>query len=250
MTRLYDRGWRQGTVFNLDVTTISSTLVDGGLQAISETHGLWVVSSQDCDVAQVDANSTACCIEIRQVKEGDPGSGLGIRSRMLRLSDDLYVDAGTPRALVAPALLTELAMVRLWEPDASRARAFKTWLGRRYDRPAVQDEELELAHAIAKALREHRTQPIADETHDVLMQIGADSPSYSLFAVVTPACDRRGALEWLTRAALAVDPELGVMAQEPLVLTKAQLSLELLEQSYSADLSDVSWGGSPPRGAT
>lgn len=55
---------------------------------------------------------------------------------------------------MAPALLTVsmgLGAVR-WEPSESRRQSFTTWLGLRYDRPAVPDELDSEFEAVASEL--------------------------------------------------------------------------------------------------
>jgi hypothetical protein len=52
-SNLYADGWRQGTVFKLDLPVTSLTIAGDGssIAPITENLGLWVVASQDCDLA-------------------------------------------------------------------------------------------------------------------------------------------------------------------------------------------------------
>ena len=106
-----------------------------------------------------------------------------------------------------------------------------------------------LARAIAQAVRTTRTKELADETHDVLFAVShGHPPALRLVAVVSDAADERATELWLATAAMNVDAGLGVLDGAPVVTTRAGLTLDYLENSYSADLSDVTWGKEEPRG--
>jgi len=83
---------------------------------------------------------------------------------------------------------------------------------------------------------------LAAETHDVLMQFSGHSlPRFVLVAVMVDLGDSEGIVEWLAKAALQVAPQLGVLAEPPIAVTKSRLSLQFLEESYAADLSAITW---------
>jgi hypothetical protein len=190
-------------------------------------------------------------IEVRPVLPGDPGTGWGIRSRFFRLSDNSYLKATAPRVLVTPSLLAVFTVVREEPLPGSRAKAFKTWLGRRYDRPAVPPEFVELAKEIATAVRSTRTNTRADACHDVLMSFTpGDPPRFALLAVIADPAEEGEVAEWMAQAALQVPANVGVMAVPPTAVPKTRLSLTVVEDSYSADLSDITWGKHDARGAT
>ena len=54
---------------------------------------------------------------------------------------------------------------------------------------------------------------------------------------------------WLADAATRIRPDLGVVAHVQ-VGTSARTSLELVETSYAVDLSQLTWSGTDPTGAT
>jgi hypothetical protein len=125
----------------------------------------------------------------------------------------------------------------------------KTWLGKRYDRPAVPDEITDLARHIASAITVHRGNPIVRGIRDVLWQYElADPPRFSLYAVLEEEADPGGAREWLATVALEIPADVGV-ADEIEATDARRTSLYLIENSYSADVSDLTWRGGTPKGA-
>lgn len=248
---LHETGWRQGSVFSADLPASSLALVEGQVQEVHTHHPLWVMASQDCDIDAVPVTATEPGIEIRPVFSGDPGTGWGIRSRCLRLSDDSYLAASAPRVLIAPAILANLVGARREPLPSSRVKALKTWLGLRYDRPAVPQKVLALAREIAAAAKRTRTAMLTDTCHDVLMQFSPGRPPrFALVAVVVDGANEDAVAEWMAQLALEVPAHLGVMSTAPSIVTKASLSLSVVEDSYSADLSDITWRRPGPQGAT
>lgn len=239
---LYLRGWRQASLVTARLEVSSLCDEAGSVEGVTAAHERWVVASQDCDLANVHEDDVQPVIELRPVRTGNPNADWGIRSKILRLSDHFYVEASAPRLLVSPRVLTGLEAHREDQVDPYRAQAFKTWLGLRYDRPAVPPEYGELATAIAEAVRQTRSATLAAETHDVLMQFSGHSlPRFVLVAVMVDLGDSEGIVEWLAKAALQVAPQLGVLAEPPIAVTKSRLSLQFLEESYAADLSAITW---------
>jgi hypothetical protein len=217
----------------------------------ARTYDRWVIASQDCDLDTSDITSAEATIEARPVSTGNPNADWGIRSRILRLSDDAYIEASSPRLNLSPKVLASLDDAREPPIDPGRAEALKTWLGLRYDRPAVPPQYVDLAREIAGAVRRTRSAELSDRTHDVLMQFSEGSPPrFVLVAVAIDGVNAEGIAQWLVNASLQIPAELGVLGQAPTVLTKRTLSIQFLEDSYAADLSAVTWRKSSPSGAT
>ena len=130
---------------------------------------------------------------------------------------------------------------------ADRQRGLKTWLGRRYDRPAVPDSLLPLAKCIATEVRRYRQRPIALHLRDVLMQFDQtrDPIRFSLFAVLERPEDRDVAREWLAEIAIAIPETLGVADQLDARAADG-ISLHLVETSYAADVAQLTWPRNNP----
>lgn len=250
---LHGEGWRQGSVFYaefpLDIVVMHGELIG---RETTGTHGVWVVAEQDCNLAGADADDAGARIEVRPVYMRDPPTDWGIRSKRFRLDDSgRYLQDQAPKLLVSPAVLTSVAGTRESPLPSARALAFKTWLGLRYDRPAVPDHLIPLARRIAENLRRPGGRLVAARVRDVLMQFddAQSPPQFALFAVLDDAANAGEVRAWLATAALAVSNELGVGVSFE-VGTSAETSLYLLETSYAADASQLTWTGREPQGAT
>lgn len=127
-----------------------------------------MVATQECDLDVCSPSREDAVVELRPVREVSSGTW-GIRSRVLRLSPTQAIRAEDPRLMVSPAVLTSLEGAREAPLDPGRVLALKTWLGLRYDRPAVPEEYVALSKAIAEKADE-LADPIRDRLHDVLMQ--------------------------------------------------------------------------------
>lgn len=224
----------------------------GNQETIISDVTTWVIAQQDCDLVVAEESTNIASVEVRPVISVNPPKDWGIRSRFFRLMGDLHVEADAPRNHVSPRLLHELGAARRHEPGISddRIRGFKTWLGLRYDRPAVPEELVPLAQEISRVATKNRTAEATDQIHDLLMQFDPSSRPYryKLFAVITPTADRETVKAWLGTIGTEVSAELGTLAAYE-IGTKAQTSLELIEDSYSANLSSITWRGESPVGA-
>ncbi len=247
MSDLHTEGWRQGSIVVRKLTASYLKTLDGRIEEVSTSYSRWVVCTQDCDLRSSRIDSNVPLVELRPVLDADPPSDWGIRSRRFLLAEGAYVDADAPRCFVTPALLNMTSPERDSALDDARTRAFKTWLGLRYDRPAVPEHLADLAREIAKRCSGGRGQAISKDVHDVLMQFEEDTQParVALFGVIEDETDPEAVRLWLADVATRVNTTLGVVASID-VGTRSQTSLELLETSYSADLSQLTWRSNRP----
>lgn len=256
MTSLYEQGWRQGSRLTARLSNDTVTVDTTGTPKRDRTdHDRWVVATQDCDLAYTDVMDIAPTVELHPVfhHSPEPNTDWGIRSRTFVLSEDEHVFSPSPHTLVSAALLTAVTSGLTPRHEAlpeDRARAYKKWLGFRYDRPAVPDELLSLARRVAKEVQRDRRRLIGKRVRDVLMQFDMDQqpPRFSLTAVLVQSADEADVRAWLADIALAIPPDLGI-GDELLAGTAREVSLHLIETSYAADVSQLTWRGSPPEGA-
>ncbi len=256
MAYLYDLGWRQGSLaaVSLGFSTTCAT-ASGGISEIRDSHDFWVVATQDCDLAAADQSFNEPVVELRPIYRDGKSRPSGIRSRELVLvdSDALFLHAQSPRVMISPAALVA-STVRLADVPGNHLTdhelvRLKTWLGKRYDRPAVPEELGKLARNIAAAVQMHRGDEIVRGIRDVLWQGEvAQPPRFSIYAVLSKEADQTRAREWLTAVALEGPVTVGV-PDEIEAVPATRISLELIETSYSADVSDVTWQGGGPHGA-
>jgi hypothetical protein len=251
MGSLYAAGWRQGSVFTAELP-LNYVVVDddGNAASRSHPHRRWMVASQDCDLDSTADSESEATIEIRPVFTDDPPEDWGIRSAKLLVAEGEYLVSNSPRATISGRALSavlERVGVDRQEPSTDRRRALKTWLGLRYDRPAVPTALVPLAQRIALEVRAKRFRDTAGRTRDVLMQFddSLTPPRFSLFAILERSEDEEEVRVWLSEAALAVPATMGV-ADEIRAAPSDRVSLHLVETSYAADVSQVTWRANQP----
>lgn len=246
---LYDAGWRQGTVTAVGLDAV--LLLRAG--PTFDSVGKWIVATQNCDLtgAHVDDDGPRFAVELRPIRTTDPPRDLGIRSRLFLLERGQpdHLRAEDPRLHLSPCRLAECPISRMLPTE--RIVALRTWLGLRYDRPAVPPERVELMNAVARLIQARRGG--GEHVHDVLVQAAVgERSSVHLIAVVEEgphaAAWTAEARRWLGNVAAALDPELGAVDRIE-AGTKAEISLALVESSWSADVTQITWGKGSPRGA-
>ncbi len=212
-------------------------------------HSVWAVATQDCDLDRAEDDDPDPGIELRPLFTQNPPLDWGIRAAKLRLTDTEYANANAPRITVAPrvlmAILAAGAIRR--DVDSARRQAFTTWLGLRYDRPAVPNSLVALAKRISSEVARNKHREIGVRVRDVLMQFeDGESVRYSLFAVLDNPDDEDDVRAWLARVAQAVPVDLGV-ADQIEAATADGIAFSTIESSYSADVSQVTWRRDRPK---
>jgi hypothetical protein len=250
MASLYAAGWRQGSILVADLPLDTLILGQDGQPVRDQgQHGCWVVATQNCDLVQTETHDEEPTIELRPVFTDGPPPDWGLRSARLRLTDTEFVVSASPRPVVSAALLTALVAAGHERRDVAenRRRALTTWLGLRYDRPAVPDDLVALAKRIAEEVIKPERRPIGLLVRDVLMDLDDSTKphQFSLYAVIQDDQDAEQVRTWLADIARAIPVELGVPAQL-LAATAASISIETLEQSYAADVSRLTWRPNSP----
>lgn len=255
MTSLYDNGWRQGSIFDFELPLNAIVLGDSGSPELDRgVHSRWVVASQDCDLDAARDDDSEPRIELRPVFTTDPPADWGIRSQHLRLTLDEYVISASPRQHAAPAVLTALLTqgVRHRLLQDNRRQAFTTWLGLRYDRPAVPPHLLALARRIGEEVR-RRDRSLTATVRDVLMQFDdAQTPvRFSLFAVLENSSDEDAIRVLLADIGRAIPEDLGLLDQIE-AATADGIAFSTIENSYAADVTQITWrpNRTGPEGAT
>jgi hypothetical protein len=249
MASLYAEGWRQGSLFTAELPLDSVVLgVSGAPVRVQTEHSRWVVATQDCDLDNSESDDARPTVELRPVLTEDTPPDWGIRSVRFRISETEHVHGLSPRTMVSATVLSAINVGggRDTEIAQARKRGLKTWLGRRYDRPAVPEELVPLARCIAGEVGRRR-RPIGPHLRDVLMQFD-ETPSpvrFSLFGVLERPEDRDAAREWLAEVAMAIPSTLGI-ADELDARAAQGISLHLLETSYAADVAQLTWRPNNP----
>lgn len=254
---LHEERWRQGTVLQLELPTLS--IASGTMQrkpiSHMDVHGLRLVASQDCTLDRAKPMSNTPTIELRQVLDNQPPAHWGIRARKFLLDREHghYLVDDRPTNIVSPRLLSLAGEeARLYALSEDRVLALKTWLGNRYDRPAVPPELGPIARSVAQSIEEVSDRDAAKMVRDVYMMfdIVDGLMQFSLCAVTLDNADPKDVREWLAEGAHLIPVELGVAARLE-VGTASEVTLDVVESWYCADLSQLTWGVQPgPHGAS
>lgn len=119
-----------------------------------------MVARQDCDLDQTGSADAKPSVELRLVFLERSHTDWGIRSARFLLTESEYVRSTSPCLLVSAAVPRALLAGGAGRRNVESAcrQAFTTWLGLRYDRPAVPPTLLPLAKRIAEVVtrRRHR----------------------------------------------------------------------------------------------
>lgn len=224
---------------------------NGGLTSRQQSHRRWVIVDQDCDLAWKATTGSSYLVELKPVLTEHPPAEWGIRSASFRLTEDSYLHWDVPSLRVSPEVVLQHAVrVNPALADEHVVR-LKTWLGHRYDRPAVPEPYVALAKLLAGEFGAKRHRAAGHSIRDILVQFDVaanGTTSFELVAVVpqdVPDGLRDDIETWLAEAALKVPPTLAVASAFD-VRGDNEISLAFVEQSYSLDLSTVSWPRKTP----
>jgi len=212
-----------------------------------------VLVAQDCDLAWNSIVGSDSLVELRPVYREDPPENWGIRDSRFRLDEEgAYLKDTAPAVRVTPDVV--MAAAHTCTAHTEPARRLKTWLGLRYNRPAIPQEYVQLAQDLAKRLRKRSHKQAEERVRDILATFTTAADGKVEFTVVAvvprglAAADTdllESTRDWLSRMALATPETLG-LATDVLALTDEDVSLAFLETSYALDVSLVSWPNADP----
>lgn len=230
-------------------------IADGKVRSVAVPHNLWLIANQDCDLAwrALTNQEPSMLVELRPVFTVDPPSDWGIRSQRFRIdAETLHLRADEPSVRVTPEVVAAAEHDGCLDEDSQQR--LKTWLGYRYDRPAVPQTFVDLARAVAEQLMKKSHRRSAAPVRDVLAQFWEEddgTTGYQLTAVLPGGPYEDGdqiiatTRSWMARAVMEVDVELG-SAKSIEVYGDEEVPLAFVEKSFSLDLSRLSWPSNAP----
>lgn len=121
-------------------------------------HDVWLLAEQDCDLNQTEDSDIEALFELRAVRTHDRDVPSGIIGSRVRIDDTRCIVAMDHTVKVTAAWLTANAIHRE-KPAEERRREIKTWLGFRYDRPAVPKEFVPIHKRIGILAKSNRGKP-------------------------------------------------------------------------------------------
>lgn len=216
-------------------------------------HDDWVLVQQDCDLAWNAVAGSDSLPELRPVFRDDPPANWGIRDgRLLLDASGSYLRSEAAAVRVTPDVVSMAEHTAC--PVPRFALRLKTWLGLRYDRPAVPQEFVRLATEISTRLRKKQHREDQDRVRDILAKFTRapdGSAEYTLIAVVPheAAQSDPGILastrDWLSGVTLAVPTTLGTPTAVD-AYPDDQVSLAFIEDAYALNVTKVSWPSATP----
>jgi hypothetical protein len=81
--KLYDEGWKQGSLIRAPLEVHFLDLDEGAVVDRVETFDLWMLATQDCDLAQTSSTNMTRQFELRPVlarSDSDKLDGLGVEA--------------------------------------------------------------------------------------------------------------------------------------------------------------------------
>jgi hypothetical protein len=253
---LRSRGWLQGCTLRLPLPLRHTAVVDGTVEEVVRTHDLWLIAEQDCDLAWravLREGAEQFLVELRPVFTDDPPVDWGIRSQRFLLSadDGRHLLATAPVVRVTPQVIVTAEHVACLDDD--HQLRLKTWMGLRYDRPAVPQRYMKLARVLADALSVKKNRSRAERYRDVLAQYWDEDgvTKFTLVAVLPGGPHAANSNEvvdaraWLAESVRDVPAELGVAVSLD-AYGDDTISLPYLEGSYGVDVTRLSWPPNKP----
>lgn len=190
-------------------------------------------------------------VELRPVYMEDPPADWGIRSSRFRLdSSGAHLHSAVPSIRASSEVVDSADHLTCSTPD--HVLRLKTWLGLRYNRPAIPEEYIKLAKKLADKIKAKRNTEHTSGIRDILARFNTapnGSVLYELIAVLphqnadVQAVSK--ARTWLSEIALSVSTDLGI-AKHIQAYPDTAISIAYVEDSYSLDVAQVSWPASYP----
>jgi hypothetical protein len=250
---LFAAGWRQGAILHAPMPLRYVTVEDGEIREPVEVHDDWILVTQDCDLAWgAIIGKEDFFVELRPILLSEDSLEWGLRGHRFRVHEDgRHIDNRTPRLMATPAAVAAATLVE--KLDDERVRGLKTWLGKRYDRPALPAEFVELARKICEVVERKKNRAIALAVRDILATFEtADDGQvlYTLVAVLPVSSSDNQQLRadvevWLSGVSLDVPKELGILETGDVMATD-EVGLDLVENSYSMEVSKLTWPVNSP----
>jgi hypothetical protein len=192
-------------MINKALTYQTIVVRDGELVTESHDHSSWVLVDQDCDLSQTDLADNERLLELRAVQVLGSGQHIsGILGRVVRLSEGLTCFAHGARIQLSAAALTALKADRAQAAMNDRERReFKTWLGLRYDRPAVPTRFDRIPKVLLKMLKTKSFNPQRELVRDIVVYYedapnAGDPTMVDVWAVLRDGANPEPVLKWLT----------------------------------------------------
>lgn len=238
---LHAEGWRQGSLIRETMTVHYLDLHEGTVVDRDEQFGLWLLATQDCDLAQTPHTNSTRQFELRPVLPRTNDDKLdGLRSRTILVKDDLVLRSDSKKLTLTARALNRLKEQREDDLDEDRRVQIKTWLGLRYDRPAVPEQFEQFGKRLKKAFIDDLPDELVGVVRDVWVYF-EDDHTARLFVILVDVQKHlaQDVRDW-------VDDVIGNLNDEGIVVLERQVegpdrtTLSILQTYYGLGLAELS----------
>ena len=238
---LFDEGWKQGSLIRATLSVRTFDHDNGNDVESEQSFDIWLLTTQDCDLASTKSKNAARQFELRPVYAEQKGDTFdGIRSRAMRVAPGLVLRSDSPRITMTARRLVRFNAQRDNILTDEQRREVKTWLGLRYDRPAVPEPFDRLAKDVLKpVIVDAMPDILKGRVRDVLVYYES-ATAIRLIAVLRDAADRDAALDWLDSAIGTLLDKHKIAVLERHAEDASRVSLRDIETYYGLDSSELS----------
>jgi hypothetical protein len=237
---LHSEGWRQGSLIAAALHTLTLDADDAGrLTSKEQEFDMWMLCSQDCDLANTGTTNATREFELRPVYHHTGKKVDGIRSRVARVTNDRVLNSDSPRLTLTARALQALLPSRLDNVGDTRRRELKTWLGLRYDRPAVPEAFVETQKTLAGVFFAGVPADLDGMLRDILIYYESAS-EIRVFAVLKPNADREVVIDWLDAVIQGLSERHQIAVIERNAEPAARTPLLVIETYFGLDSAELS----------
>jgi hypothetical protein len=238
---LHAEGWRQGSLIRETLSVHFLDLHDGAIVDRSEQFDLWLLATQDCDLDQTPCTNSTRQFELRPVSERTPDDRLdGLRSRTVLVTDQLVLRSDSKRLTLSARALNTLKGKREEALDEERRVQIKTWLGLRYDRPAIPTPLVPLGRRLKSAFIDDLPATFDGVVRDVWVYF-ENQHDVRIFVILVDIQKRRAdeVRDWVSDVSATLSDE-NIIVRERHVEAPDRTPLSVLQTYYGLGLAGLS----------
>ena len=238
---LHAEGWRQGSLIRETLSVHFIDLHDGTVVDRSEQFDLWLLATQDCDLDQTPCTNSTRQFELRPVLSRTKDDKLdGLRSRTILVNDELVLRSDSKKLTLSARALNSLKGKREDDLDEERRVQIKTWLGLRYDRPAVPTPFVPLGLRLKAAFIDDLPAHFIGVVRDVWVYFENEREVRIFVILVDVHKDRADDVrDWVADVAATLSDE-NIIVREQHVEGPDRTPLSVLQTYYGLGLAELS----------
>lgn len=238
---LYAEGWRQGSLIRETMVVHYIDLRDNAIVDCNEQFDYWLLATQDCDLEQTPCTNSARQFELRPVLPRLKDDKLdGLRSRTIIVKDGFVLRSDSKKLTLTARALNSMKAKREDDLEDERRVQIKTWLGLRYDRPAIPIQFVALGDRLRTAFIVEMPPELVGVVRDVWIYFD-DDHTVRLFAILVDAQKHRAqdVTDW-------VDDVISLLSDETIIVAERHIEppertpLSILQTYYGLGLSELS----------